>query len=1242
MKNFFPGLLTIVALFISTTIFAQVTGEYRSSETGDWNVPGPNGTWEQWDGSTWVTEFETGVTPVSPTVEATASGIQSSDVTSHSITLPSGIVAGELLLVVFSADEGTDDNIVVSINTGISGNNWSILGQRREDDVLGAVIWKIAEGGDVLTLTTNQTQQNTHISYRISGGTSFNVYGASADGGNANSANPPSLSPAPGSAPYLWIATASKDGTSIAGNEPTNFSNLLTQAGDSNGASTSTAIRNFTASNQDPGNFTSFSGSNEEWVSFTIAVYSTEPTYTPISYPQGVESFPVVMGVAQSNAGDNVTTHIVSLPNDVEEGDLLIAIMGFRDRSFTATTVSFPAGWTELVTRTATTGQGVVFYKIATPTEAGAASISVSTGSVDARAAYTVYRIQKDTYAGVPEASFMNVTTMVSGANPNPPSLTPSWGSAKNLWIAGAAGTRAGTTPNTSTFVPSGFGSGTYEFDASNSTTSSASVSTATQNFEGSSLDPDNFTLTTTVHRAFTIAIQGKPSGAIATIRDGHEVTVIENVEMFDVSIEAGGELSIEENVTFTIGVGGEMDNNGTISGEGTLDFSGADFTNTGTMSPGFSTGILNITGSFLNAGAIDIEITGAPAGGAGVAFDQLNISGKATINGTINVDFGNYIPLPGYEYQIIFGGTGYEGMPALNVLPAFITASYDAGKLTIVSVVVANIEKIWDRGANTDNWEDPENWLPDGVPGPDDDIWIGYFPDINATVVLSTETEIESMILGSSLKNAQLTIIEDASLTTNGKGQGDDGVHLWENSSSILIVDGDLNVGFEDLDGGDGIDVNEGTTMIVGETGTINIDMIGNDAIEITGKLRNHGVINMGATGQWAINIRTTAPDSAFINYSTGQVLSLDSNNPGMFLASGGALIRFINEEEGTIILTTNVTNNVSGAGLFHNYGTFGGNGRYESAQSFINFSTAVIAPGTSPGTLTLNRNSGTLDLSGLTFNMEIEGNGAPGVDYDQVVITVPTLNIADAILSLSGGYTPVPGDEFVLLTYSGDLDGTFADMGVNEEFFYKGFPFEIDYSIPGEIIMKNLAPLPVELIEFQARALNKDVLLQWSTASELNNDGYDVERSTDGRNWKALAFIAGAGTTLTTQHYNYTDKTVAGISVAYYRLAQKDFDGSINYSPIRVVELGRLNEATVNVFPNPTSENMTITFSKPTSKQGLARLYDQRGRVVSEFVIASETTNFTTPVSKLPSGMYMLEVKAGDQEWTKRVVIK
>ena len=115
--------------------------------------------------------------------------------------------------------------------------------------------------------------------------------------------------------------------------------------------------------------------------------------------------FPVVGGSATSVSSGNAISHTVSLPSGIQEGDLLLVVLGFRDRAFNATSVSFPSGWVELVTRTETTGQGVVYYKIATATDAASSTISVGS-TIDARGAFIALRINRGTFEGVPAASF--------------------------------------------------------------------------------------------------------------------------------------------------------------------------------------------------------------------------------------------------------------------------------------------------------------------------------------------------------------------------------------------------------------------------------------------------------------------------------------------------------------------------------------------------------------------------------------------------------------------------------------------------------------------------------------------------------------------------------------------------------------------------------------------------------------------------------------------------------------------
>lgn len=202
-----------------------------------------------------------------PTVQTRAANrTTTTNTTSHAITLPTGITAGDVLVVVFS----TDGSPTVSVNTGVSGTNWNTIGQASNGTIVtGAVFWKIAEGSDALTLTTSASEQSSHVSLRISGANV--VSGTSANGSSTNS-NPPLHTPSAGTQDYLWIATRSGDSTVVATVAPTSFTNLQTQAAaGTGGASTNTAEYAFNASSLDPGTFTSAS---EQWVSWTLAVHN--------------------------------------------------------------------------------------------------------------------------------------------------------------------------------------------------------------------------------------------------------------------------------------------------------------------------------------------------------------------------------------------------------------------------------------------------------------------------------------------------------------------------------------------------------------------------------------------------------------------------------------------------------------------------------------------------------------------------------------------------------------------------------------------------------------------------------------------------------------------------------------------------------------------------------------------------------------------------------------------------------
>ncbi|MEM6697785.1 MAG: T9SS type A sorting domain-containing protein, partial [Bacteroidota bacterium] len=170
------------------------------------------------------------------------------------------------------------------------------------------------------------------------------------------------------------------------------------------------------------------------------------------------------------------------------------------------------------------------------------------------------------------------------------------------------------------------------------------------------------------------------------------------------------------------------------------------------------------------------------------------------------------------------------------------------------------------------------------------------------------------------------------------------------------------------------------------------------------------------------------------------------------------------------------------------------------------------------------------------------------------------------------------------------------------------------------------DVVALPVELLSFTAKAIeNEQVLLQWQTSSELNNKGFHLERSPNGKEWKSITFIEGAGTSLATQDYEYLDQQPFK-GVNYYRLKQVDLDSGSEYSEIRVVKLCKFN---FSIAPNPVQDVLYFTFDDPQEIQQI-RLYNAAGQIVKEI----HSFDGQMDVQGLDAGVYVLIVETRDQQ--------
>lgn len=161
--------------------------------------------------------------------------------------------------------------------------------------------------------------------------------------------------------------------------------------------------------------------------------------------------------------------------------------------------------------------------------------------------------------------------------------------------------------------------------------------------------------------------------------------------------------------------------------------------------------------------------------------------------------------------------------------------------------------------------------------------------------------------------------------------------------------------------------------------------------------------------------------------------------------------------------------------------------------------------------------------------------------------------------------------------------VTGTVAD---NFDFFFSGFsPVDSSNSFDTTFITScavsnytfgyiGSAPLPVKLTSFNGKLETDEVKLNWSTATETNNDYFEVERSLDGKSFTKIGFVKGAGNSVNVQKYVYIDIS-ADNEVLYYRLKQVDYDGTFSYSNIVVV---KQNKSSVKLYPNPFENHVTI----------------------------------------------------------------
>jgi len=168
----------------------------------------------------------------------------------------------------------------------------------------------------------------------------------------------------------------------------------------------------------------------------------------------------------------------------------------------------------------------------------------------------------------------------------------------------------------------------------------------------------------------------------------------------------------------------------------------------------------------------------------------------------------------------------------------------------------------------------------------------------------------------------------------------------------------------------------------------------------------------------------------------------------------------------------------------------------------------------------------------------------------------------------------------------------------------------------------------LPVIFQSFYVTRQAGNIQLYWTTSAEFNNKYFEIERSIDGRNWKAIAQISGSGTSSVVTQYNYTDKNISDATV-YYRIHQFDLNGSSEYSAIRTV-YNNADAPVANIYA-AGKQAINVDFNSNIKNNVIIQVVTMSGQVIArkEYKQASYrvTIDLTTP-----AGIYVVQVRDGN----------
>ncbi len=300
------------------------------------------------------------------------------------------------------------------------------------------------------------------------------------------------------------------------------------------------------------------------------------------------------------------------------------------------------------------------------------------------------------------------------------------------------------------------------------------------------------------------------------------------------------------------------------------------------------------------------------------------------------------------------------------------------------------------------------------------------------------------------------------------------------------------------------------------------------------------------------------------------------------------------------------------------------------------------------------LGSSAASFDFNTVALNspsLVIEPGGPfDNANYNVTVQIIGGKCIVDIPFSLQVLDGELPLDVKVkLLTVSMNITDANQTAQLSWDALNTGFFDNADSTVTTTLLGSSNAPLPVELNSFTAEANDYNVILNWQTATEINNYGFEIEKQTGSKqsvlgNWEMIGFIEGHGNSNSPKQYSFTDKNLIGGSLFKYRLKQIDNDGTYEYSDEIEVEIIPTEFALYQNYPNPFNPSTKIRYQLPQESKVIIKIYDILGSEVITLLNEKKEPGVYEVdfnASQLSSGTYIYRLVAGSFVVTRKMLL-